>query len=1112
MPQCLIEEIQKALDKNPEQMAVCDNSRSYSGQELRDFVCFVSHVLNENHLKKVAIMGEPSFVTASSVLSALISSAVYVPIEPSWPLNRINKILQHSGAEGALSNSSVLKKHKLNFNDFSVPVFLDVTEEASQIHKTTAGLKKPEGQKTFCIKKYLHSRLVKTNFSAESPKTWTFSEKTDSSLAYIMYTSGSTGEPKGVEVSMRALEKFLHWVKAEFQISSSDRLSYTASLGFGASIRQIFSPVLSGALMVCFPRETVKSPSVFLDALKQKQITVFNAPPIVLQQLARQAETQEGGVNKKFLSAVRLILAGGDLFPKEILDLWYRQFQHPHTVVNLYGSTESIVNASCYKVKRSGSEMSSYKFLPIGQARPGLSFLLLDEKACPIDKDNEPGELYIQSKFLCKGYHNNKEETQRVFSQLGKKTLYNTGDRAVLLDSKNYLVLGREDSQIQIYGQRVELGEIENTLNSHPKIQRALAVHFKDGGFDKITAYIQMKDGEVYEEPALRNFLNHELPVYMRPHHFQQIKKIPITGSNKVDYKKLKEKAQAEFYKSKKPAPEGLKGRDVFSLSDLELAREIRDVWQKYLGPKPLPEDQSFFDAGGDSVMAAQLYNDLYQKFSVPLDPYVFYTEPSIHNLILALRQAQSKTDQTALKKDWPDSTAKQPANQPQNIKKFLISAFLKILKLNNKIMAFLYRKPSVHRGLQSPQQKSFIFMKQIFNEIYNGCFSIPIEGHFDKDKFKKAGELIISSQESLRTVFAGDEQIVLPEYPLEILFYDLRNREEEEQKAVIKNTEDRILQEKFDFASLPLFKLAVLEQSSEKFHFIFGINHIVGDGWSIQAFLSALNASYGFFNKAGPKPPVHSYLSYTKSYKDFCRSRFKANQDFWNRKFSDLSSYNLSPQIEKTMPSVGKEESRKLDKHFIEKLSARAKALNTRDFYLYLALWAESLSEFLNCQKICFWTTYHGRDFPFPGIPTMIGSIARAAPLLIDLPAQRENPLLATAQKAYTESLRHKDFNILKSFISHKSRHISENWIGFNYLNFKILDQLTNELPFRMDWSRGQVRLSSSRQSYKKIYMFFSVHDYKNYTELKVYGKALDKHKKQILNLMKEKMDSWRL
>ena len=158
---------------------------------------------------------------------------------------------------------------------------------------------------------------------------------------------------------------------------------------------------------------------VFLNELKKKKITLLNAPPIVLQQLAEQAKKQKA--DKHILSNVRWVLAGGDLFPKKILDFWYEQFQHTHNVVNLYGSTESIVNASCYKSAPKKRGSTSYKLLPIGKPRSGFSFLLMDEKGRPIEKEEETGSLYIRSSFLSSGYHNNTGETKQMFFFFGKR-------------------------------------------------------------------------------------------------------------------------------------------------------------------------------------------------------------------------------------------------------------------------------------------------------------------------------------------------------------------------------------------------------------------------------------------------------------------------------------------------------------------------------------------------------------------------------------------------------------------------------------------------------------------------------------------------------------------
>ncbi len=1151
MSSSLIEEIRQSLERNSDKTAVEEGGIRRSYKELKEAVYFLTHLLNKNHCQTAAVIGEPSFLTIASVLSVTLSEAVYIPIDPSWPLKRIKKTLQHSGADTALSYTATLNKYSIDFKDLNLPQFFRLKpadaavrqpadapvrqpdlkqsfsldeksrERSIPINMKAVKTASPDGEpnKYFLAEKYAYSKMEAIYSSKDIHPSFASPKKTNSSLAYIMYTSGSSGEPKGVKVPFRSLKKFLHWVKEEFQISSHDRFSYTASLGFGASIRQIFSPALSGAQTVCFPPETVRSPPAFLKELKRQKITVLNAPPIVLQQLAEQAVREKA--DKHFLKSVRLALAGGDLFPKDILDFWYEQFKHPHLAVNLYGSTESIVNASGYKTSDKKRGPASHKLLPIGQPRPGFSFLLKDEQGEIIKKAEAAGELYIQSAFLASGYHKNKEESEKTFSLAPKtnEALYKTGDRALRLPSQDYLVLGRGDSQVQIYGQRLELGEIENSLNSHPQVKRAFVIHFKAGHFDKIKAYIQPADKRRFDEKALRDFLSEDLPSYMIPHEFQQISRPPITGSNKVDYAKLKEAVRlAEERKtSRSDAKRSLSPKEKFYessapinislLSDKELSGEIKKIWKKYIGEKKFANHQSFFDCGGDSVLAVGLYQSLCEKFSVPLDPYIFYTSPTISNIVKALRQAQNPTKQTAAQKEKAEIRPALKASSLLDLKRLWMNLFLKALKLSYKIMALLYTKKSLKRGPQSPQQKSFVFMKQIFNETYNGLFSAPAHKPVNKEEFKRALQLVIRSQESLRTVFAGDEQIVLPDYPPDILFYDLKNQTNESQQNTIKKTEDKLLRESFSFSALPLFKLAVFELSKTRFHLIFCISHIVGDGWSLQAFLSELNKSYSSLKKDGPALPSYSYLDYTKKYKAFCRQNFAASQNFWSGKMAKISEYNQSAKCESLDPLFS-EESLKLNKLFADKAASRAKKRHTREFYIYLALWAESLKEFLACSKICFWTTYHGRSFPFKGLNSMIGSIARAAPLFMDLRAGDKTELLRVAQTAYLDSLKHADFNIAKAFLFSKGKASAlNNWIGFNYLDFKPLPQLTKDLPFIIDFNRGEVRLSSGEKSYKRLYLFFSIHSYRDHVELKMYGKASKEHKRRLLQLMKDKL-----
>ena len=1135
----LIEKLARSLNKYQNHRAIEEGENFYSYKELKEQVLFLSNLLNKNSYERVAVMGEPSFITAVSMLAGLMSRASYVPIDPSWPLNRINSLLKHSGASALLCNPLDLKKHSLNQKDFDCPAVWLI--QHSKKDKTLSVTECLKGKTTPSSLESLFSKTL-----SEVNGRFLTSVKENHSLAYIMYTSGSSGRPKGVEVKLKALDQFLTWIEEEFQVSSKDRFSYTSSLGFGSSVRQIFSPLLSGATMVCFPQKILKSPQKLLEELNDKKISLFNAPPILLEKIAETA--QKNQLDKNFLSSVRLVWAGGDLFPKKIKSFWFEQFQHSHLLVNLYGSTESIVNASSYSLKRETAYDESYEYLPIGKPRQGLEFFLLDKNNKQIKENHRVGELCIKSAFLAQSYHNNKKETEKTFllSKNPEENIYRAGDRALKLTDGNYLVLGRLDKQVQIYGQRVELGEIESHLGKHPQIQRAFVVYLDEGDESKICAFIQTEN---YNEKEFRSFLKKQVPSYMMPHIFYKLEKTPLSSSGKLDYKALKELAKEKLSTAKqssyqeeptakvldKKASDNKKPisspTSSFKHSLIKnLEDDIKELWTKYLKKTDFSRTDSFFDIGGDSILAVSLYQDLCDRFNLHLDPYVFYHTPTIEKIAEAVRQAQKEQKESNKREEI---TAPAEKSKPMNIKLLFFNLVLKMIRYFNKASPFFYRKDYLKKEVQSPQQKYFIFIKRIFNELYNGCFSAPISfipkhslsaspkddsfssasspplsKNFDKEEFKQALKLIIKNQESLRTVFIGEEQLILPEHPLDLIIYDLKLQSPEEQKETILKIENQMLHYRFSISRLPLFKISLLELSEDKAHLIFCINHLIGDGWSLQAFLAFLNDCYAYLRKKQMKIkealPLHSYIDYTKNYKAFCKESFPANKKYWDEKLSKYGAYNLSSKLKKESQK-SPDEFLNIEGAVFEKINSYCEREKIQKFDLLLYLWTKSLKEFLECEKVCFFTTYHGRDFPFKKIESLIGSIARMAPVFVNIELKNIETDLHLLKDIYLQSLKHKDYNIFKALLSHEKQ--LKNVIGFNYLDFQNLSLFTKDMPFEMDWDLAKVQLSSAQKSYQNLYLFFSVHSYSKSLKFKLYGRS--NSKKELVEIMKKNIEN---
>ena len=1041
----LIYQLEDRFLHHLDRVAVEDDGREYTYRQLRQCVHALARQINalqgaSHH--PVAVLGEPSYATVVCVLGVLFSGAIYLPIDPSWPLLRIKQLLKEANVRIVVG---LQPQEGLVDGGHFISVGQGSVEKLGDMPITY-----------FSLEEHLKMSIMKDDFLV--PK------KASSDLLYIMFTSGSMGYPKAVQVTSRSFEHFLCWVEGEFAITEKDRFAFISSLGFGASLRQIFSPLFSGGTIVCFKQIILKQPLELLKGLHEKQITIFNVPPIIIEQIVLMMPCK-----KYSLDHVRWVFVGGDLFHSGIAKKWSAHFKAK--IVNLYGSTESIINASSYEVCPS---FDAHHLLPIGKPRPDFIFHLQDERGNFIHSTHQSGLLVVESPFLAKGYYRT-EDTKKVFYQKDGAYFYRTGDRAMQLPSGDYLVLGRMDRQIQLYGQRIELTEIENMLNQHPEIQRSFVVSIQD--HTKICAYIQ---SDQLDMNIFRQFLKQRLPSFMLPHYIDRIGDIHITSSQKVDYQKLQDKA------SRKYAPSVFKREGC----DQDIESQIKSIWMKYLGDvEDIGLEDSFFDRGGDSIMAVEVYHDLCQTFHIQnLDPFIFYTSPTIKKLSLEVQKAQ---------KVMPSSVEK-ISSSGFRFKEFLSPSLIifKILRKFNQIVSVFHWKKGVKKGPISPQQRYFITLKQLLGVNCNGYFSIPIKGDMDRERLKENLEKIVRSQESLRTYFVGDKQMVLPILVTDVLFYDLSSQGSKEQDKRIREIHETLLYEKVHFSRPPLFKVVLFKKSSHDFIFTLCINHILADGQSLHIFFSQLHQAYMQEERLRKVP---SHIDYTIAYKKHCRKNYEKNSHFWKQKLLHIKDYNASLCVEKQYKS-SPDEVLSIDQ---EKINFLCKKYHTTAFYIFMALWSQAFSKVMDLQKMYFFATYHNRSFPFKGLPDLIAPIARMAPVLLDLDTYDDfESVLQKATRAYLEILNHIDFNVFKHFYSYGKSHL----VGFNYIDFNPLSRLTAHFPFK--WDIGQADLRLLEGDVKYTYIFLSVHSYARLAKLRVYGRCPSADKKALLLSIQNRLE----
>ncbi|MBZ7956389.1 AMP-binding protein [Campylobacter sp. RM10541] len=351
----------------------------------------------------------------------------------------------------------------------------------------------------------------------------------DTNLLYVLFTSGSTGIPKGVSIAHKSVIDYTFWVCETFHFNENEILANQAPFYFDASVSDIYPNVACGGTLHIIPSHIFVFSIEALQYLEQEKISTIFWVPSVLIYFANEKE-----LKKYPLSFLKKVLYGGEYLPAKFLNIWRKHL--PNTLfANLYGPTEATVYCSYFIFDR---PFKDDELLPIGKACKNTELLVFDENMNYISPKEigKKGELYIRGTSLSLGYYNDKEKTKKAFIQNPLHDnyldlLYKTGDIVAYNEFEELLCYGRADNQIKYMGHRIELGEIESIINSHDKVRNSACV-FKE----EIICFYESK-----EEIDFRIFLKDKLPLYMIPKHFKRIDGFKLNQNGKIDRNYYKE-------------------------------------------------------------------------------------------------------------------------------------------------------------------------------------------------------------------------------------------------------------------------------------------------------------------------------------------------------------------------------------------------------------------------------------------------------------------------------------------------------------------------------------------------------------------------------------------
>ncbi len=742
----------------------------------------------------VCLQRSPQLMAA--LLGVLRAGCVYLPLDPQYPLARLRGMLDDAQA------SALVAEEELG------------NALASKGRVVVA----PNGARAW---------------DPSEGDTEAFRQEAPEAAAYVLYTSGSSGRPKGVVVSHGAIAQHARTIARIYRLSERDRVLQFASASFDASLEQALSTLAAGACLVMRGRE-VWTPAEFLRLAERERLTIVHLPPAYWQQWVEHWSDCD---EPPQLDSLRIVLAGGDVMPPSAVERWRALPCRQDVLVNSYGPTEATVTASLYWIP----PQSRSDGIPIGRAFEGRGACILERGGQPAPV-GVPGELHL-SGGLARGYLGLPSLTAQRFvpDPFRKPTdppggrLYRSGDLCRWRSDGQIEFLGRIDRQVQIRGFRVELAEIEAALNESAQVESA-AVECRDDsrGRRSLAAFLVWKGDEPANAPrpasgsrvdGLRRLLAQRLPEYMLPSAYVELDRLPLTPSGKVDRRSL---SRMTLSASSQPA-------DSPRTPSEEL---LCAIFSEALDAQTVGIEDDFFQRGGHSLLAMQVISRIARVFAIELPLQTIFENPSVSRLSRLIDALGREGSLQSPEPIAPASRTRRGAPQP--------------LSFAQQRLWFLDRFEGAQAAYVLPA-------------------ALSIEGDLDLAALRASLVDVISRHEVLRTVFQETErepqQIILDVIDFDLGLIDMRGLAEANQSDGLARALTDFAFRTFDLAAGPLIRGCLIlgsrwgrvspdQAEPKRSVLLLSFHHIVFDGWSARVLLRELTAFYGQRTRPGEDGP----------------------------------------------------------------------------------------------------------------------------------------------------------------------------------------------------------------------------------------------------------------
>lgn len=854
----------------------------------------------------VAVCVEPSLEILIGLLAIFKVGGVYVPLDPTYPAERLATILEETQPQVLLTQS--------------------------HLQPALPPLPASIGDRVFQCDRDSH---LLDALPTHNPDPAIDLDAT----AYLVYTSGTTGKPKGVMVSHRNLINYIRVAQERFGINQQDVMPAIARFTFSITMFELVLPLSAGGRLVILEREHILDFQRMVQTLQQ--VTVVHTSPSLMKKLL--AYIQENKLDIQKFQNLRHASCGGDLVPADLLETMKAVFQSAEIFV-VYGCSEISCMGCAYPVPRDRCITSNR----VGRPFSNVSVRLYDPHQNPVPI-GVTGEIWFGGAGVTRGYLHREELTQEKFVELEGDRFYRTGDLGRFDRDGNLEILGRNDFQIQLRGMRIEPGEIEATLRQAIGVREAVVMGRPlESGELALVAYVVLNPAQTPTIAQLRQFLQAKLPDYMVPAIFMPLEAMPLTPNGKLDRRSL-------------PAPVSL-GPDAtnYVAPRTPLEAQVAEIWAQILGLESVSVEEDFFALGGHSLLATQVIYRLREAFDRSIPISQLFESPTV----------------AALAADLATLSEAEPSQD---------YGFSPIVPLRRQSESSL-----------STTQRGLWFLSQLEEgRALNIPLGFNLVGPLHLEALERSLTEIVRRHETLRTVFPIANGVVvqriLPPSPLLLSVVNLQTLPVPQQQEEVYRLAQAAAQHPFDLAVDRPLHITLLRLSKTSHVLLVTIHHIAADGWSLAVFRRELAVLYAAFSQGQPSPladlPIQ-YADFVEWQRHWLKGEWLDRQlAYWRQQLAGAPSI-LEMPTDRPRPAIqtfeGNAAFLTLDADLTHQLKALSQRTGATLFMTLLAALATLLSRYAGQQDLVIGSPIANR--PRSETEPLIGFFINLLALRVDL------------------------------------------------------------------------------------------------------------------------------